>query len=375
MKRGMKRYYWLFLTWILCSPLISVGNSTDSSSAQLYIFRPKNYLGSATSINLSINGTSIGKIKNGEKLIFEMTSEGVIKIDGDASSPRSSASLKTEVRQGMKLYIRLAYRSAYTFNLILLKETDGASEFYRNDLYKGSGEALILNERDFPIRIFEDELETGTKKMDPTRMQSSGSGFFISSNGYIATNYHVIEDHSKLYVRNVYGDLSVKYEAVPVVVDEINDLAILKISDEKFQQINAIPYVLNPKLSDVGESVFALGYPLTGTMGMKVKLTDGIISSRTGFADNIVTYQISVPVQPGNSGGPLFSKNGELIGIISSIHRETDNVSYAIKSNFLVNLINLLPQTVLSTENKLAGKSLAEQVKEIENFVVLIENY
>ena len=69
-----------------------------------------------------------------------------------------------------------------------------------------------------------------------------------------------------------------------------------------------MPYTFSKTLIETGEMVFALGYPLRATMGDEIKLTNGIISSRTGFMGNISNYQISIPVQPGNSGGPMFDE-------------------------------------------------------------------
>ena len=98
---------------------------------------------------------------------------------------------------------------------------------------------------------------------------------------------------------------------------------------------------ISPSVSDVGTSAYALGYPLRSTMGDEIKLTDGIISAKTGFQGDISTYQISVPIQPGNSGGPLFNKDGTIIGITSSGHTGAQNANYAIKTNYLYILLGL----------------------------------
>ena len=109
-------------------------------------------------------------------------------------------------------------------------------------------------------------------------------------------------------------------------------------------------------------------------MGDEVKLTNGIISAKSGFQGDITTYQISAPVQPGNSGGPLFDNKGNLIGIINAKHLGTENVSYAIKVAYLLNLIETMPTTPkLQTINSLTNKSLAEQVKIIKNYTYIIE--
>lgn len=205
-------------------------------------------------------------------------------------------------------------------------------------------------------------------------VKSSGTGFAISPNGYIVTNHHVVEGASKISVRGVKGNFSRVYNAKVIVEDKNNDLAIIKIDDQNFTSLGIPPYKVNSNLIDVGNSVYALGYPLRATMGDEVKLTNGIISSKTGFQGDITTYQITVPVQPGNSGGPLFDSNGNIIGIINAKHIGAENASYAIKTSYLMNLIqvmNTIPN--LPESNTISSKSLSEQVKFIKEFVYIIE--
>ena len=124
----------------------------------------------------------------------------------------------------------------------------------------------------------------------------------------------------------------------------------------------------------MGSSIFVLGYPLRATMGDEIKLTNGIISSKSGFQGDITTYQISAPAQPGNSGGPLFDKNGNIIGIINAKHFGAENASYAVKSSYLLSLIDYMDTPPKLQSNSLvATKPLAEQVKILKNFVYIIE--
>jgi len=173
--------------------------------------------------------------------------------------------------------------------------------------------------------------------------KSSGSGFAISSDGYIATNYHVIDNAKSIKVRGINGYFNKTYNASVILADRNNDLAIIKIDDYKFSSTTSIPYTFKSDKSKVGENIFVFGYPLRATMGDEIKLTNGIISSKTGFQDDVTSYQISAPVQPGNSGGPLFDSQGNIVGIVNSKHIGAENASYAIKSVYLLNLINLLP--------------------------------
>ncbi len=202
-----------------------------------------------------------------------------------------------------------------------------------------------------------------TAAIERSNQPSSGTGFFISSNGYIATNYHVIKNAHNIKVSGVNENYKRTYSAKVIVTDKQNDLAILKVNDHKFRTIST-PYSLKFSTASVGEDVFVLGYPLISTMGLDIKLTNGLISARTGYQGDVSSYQISAPVQPGNSGGPLFDKNGYVIGIVSAKHTGVENVGYAIKSSYLKNLIDLSPNKIyLSNRNLLQHKSLPQQVK------------
>lgn len=204
--------------------------------------------------------------------------------------------------------------------------------------------------------------------------KSSGTGFAISSDGYIVTNYHVTQGASNISVRGVKGDFSKTFKAKVIVEDKNNDLAIIKIEDTNFTNCGTPPYKIDRAVKDVGTSVYALGYPLRATMGDEVKLTNGIISSKSGFQGDITTYQISVPVQPGNSGGPLFDSQGNVVGIINAKHLGAENASYSIKTSYLMSLIEVMNESpALPNSNTISSKNLADQVKFIKEFIYIIE--
>ena len=203
---------------------------------------------------------------------------------------------------------------------------------------------------------------------------ASGTGFGISSNGLIATNSHVINGTSTIQVRGIKGDFSKALSAKVILDDKNNDLAIIQINDPTFTTLGVIPYTISNKSSDVGTSVFVLGYPLKALMGDEIKLTNGIISSKSGYQGDVTSYQISAPLQPGNSGGPMFDEKGNLIGIVNAKLTIGENVSYAIKSSYLLNLIDLLPaKPIFLATTSLIGKPLTDQVKLINSFVYTIE--
>jgi hypothetical protein len=209
---------------------------------------------------------------------------------------------------------------------------------------------------------------------------ASGTGFFVSADGYIVTNNHVINNAKKILVTTSYG---ASHEAQVVKRDVNNDLVILKISGKNY------PFINISSSSEVqrGEKVYTLGFPQIGIQGSAPKLTDGVISSLSGLGDEPTTFQITNPIQPGNSGGPLFTEDGDVIGVIVStldalaVAKATgnlpQNVNYAIKSNYLIELLRTIQPDKFTNPKKPKGvftqtKKLTETVKRIEQSVVIV---
>ena len=209
----------------------------------------------------------------------------------------------------------------------------------------------------------------------------SGTGFFVSADGYIATNNHVIDGATSIQVRLKGG----KTLAAKIIrVDRKNDLAIIKINGDGYKSLQ-IQSSSNIKR---GEKVYAMGFPQTQFQGIEPKLTDGLISSLSGIADEPTTFQISNPIQPGNSGGPLFTESGRVVGIVVSslstlaLVKATgslpQNINYAVKSNYLIELLNTIDnqkfQNQKSTFNYSSSKKLVDIVEAIEQGVVIIQS-
>jgi S1-C subfamily serine protease len=209
-------------------------------------------------------------------------------------------------------------------------------------------------------------------------VKATGTGFFLNTEGYIATNFHVVEN-GKHFVIDVFDTLSSSYKsykASVLIKDADNDLAILKIDDIAYRpHFYQIEYSFPATNSfELGSDAFTLGFPLAlSGMGNDVKFTDGKISAKTGYKSAINSFQTTIPVQPGNSGGPIFNHNCELIGIINSGIAKAENVSYGIKNNFLINLVQSLPEkTNLTQNNTLFNLSFEEKIKKMKKYIVLI---
>lgn len=207
----------------------------------------------------------------------------------------------------------------------------------------------------------------------------SGSGFFVSTNGVIATNEHVIENAKtiEIFLSNDIGNFS--YNAKLLIKDQINDVALIQIDDKNFEGLTVLPYGISDK-AEIGENSFTIGYPLNDVMGSNYKLTNGIISAISGIEDDVRYYQISIPLQPGNSGGPLFNNQGNVIGITTAklnseaVGTSVENVNYAIKSTYLISIINMIPNiSIPQPKYSLSGEELKDQVKVLKNYVCLIQ--
>lgn len=172
-----------------------------------------------------------------------------------------------------------------------------------------------------------------------------GSGFFISPDGWLVTNRHVVGNADKADIRTTDGEI---VPARVVARDEKQDLALLK-ADVK--SVAWLPVSQGAKELELGGSVFTIGFPNPIMQGLEPKYTDGRISSRAGLQDNESFYQISVPVQPGNSGGPLVDlDSGWAVGVITlrldrtADGRAAENVSYALKGSVLHTFVSGTPE-------------------------------
>ena len=190
-----------------------------------------------------------------------------------------------------------------------------------------------------------------TSNAEPEQqVAGSGTGFFVSSDGYIVTNHHVIKGANKITVTTPSGE---SFEAKVVSTSTSTDLALLRIP---YQTKNYLTFA-NPGSTDIGHQVFTLGYPVSDILGKEVKYTDGAISSLSGIEGDATFFQISVPIQPGNSGGPLVNADGDVVGVVTataaveefykSVGAMPQNVNWAVKGAYAS---LLLPPTIEMNE-------------------------
>jgi len=214
-----------------------------------------------------------------------------------------------------------------------------------------------------------------TPKQAP-ELIGAGTGFFITRDGYLFTCAHVIEEAKTIKI-SVNGEL---YPAKVIRTDANCDLSLLKI-DGTF---NALAF--SPKRTVVmGEDVFTMGFPNPNLQGVNPKLTKGSINSLTGYMDDLRLYQISVPVQPGNSGGPLLDDSGNICGVIvAMLDAETlfkvsgslpQNVNYAVKSTYAQALIDTLPDVAKRLPAPSKNISFEAVTAKVQKSIVMVLGY
>jgi S1-C subfamily serine protease len=212
---------------------------------------------------------------------------------------------------------------------------------------------------------------------DPTSAnlpKATGTGFFVTKDGYMVTAYHVIEDAKRIVIKTKMLALA----AAVVKVDRTNDLALLKVvgAYPPAAQTNRNRYeistaqimpvasrfhplpVVNPMNMALGDSISTLGFPNLQLQGAAPKFTRGEINSLTGLKDDLHYFQISAQIQPGNSGGPLFDQFGNVVGIVQLTLNDLtqllrtgsvpQNVNYALKSSYVLGFLKTVPAVMLA---------------------------
>jgi len=178
-------------------------------------------------------------------------------------------------------------------------------------------------------------------------LRGFGSGFFVTEDGYLISNAHVVQGAKRVQVKTSQG----MKDAKVIAKDVHNDLALLKVSGNY-----VAARVSSSHSARLGQTIFTLGFPLPALQGVDPKVTKGVISSIRGVKDDIRRYQIDAAVQPGNSGGPLADEYGNVIGVV--VARLNDgyvmrgsgavpqNVNYAVKKAYLLAFLQNYPDVV-----------------------------
>jgi serine protease Do len=202
-----------------------------------------------------------------------------------------------------------------------------------------------------------------SKKKAKSHGNYIGTCFMISKAGYLVTSYHVVKDADSIQIENEkFGTL----KATVLYNDPSNDVSVLKVDTTVW----SLPFTIENSEANLAEDVYTLGFPRED-----VVFGEGSISALSGYKQNSNSYQVSVPVNPGNSGGPLLNNKGDLVGMVSGLQTETLGAAFAIKSTVLMNVVagDSLKSTIpLSKQNTLRNSSRVMQVKQWKEFVFMV---
>jgi serine protease Do len=178
-----------------------------------------------------------------------------------------------------------------------------------------------------------------------------GSGFFINADGYLITNFHVIEGETELSVEVYHQEMGqlnrdVFKQVRIVAINKFHDLALLKIEDKDAPKFKYVTLGSSDALN-VGDQVFAIGSPL----GLERTVTSGILSTKTRQLEGELYLQTSTQINPGNSGGPLFNLAGEVVGVTNMKITFGEGLGFAIPVELVKNFLDHRDAFAYSTDN------------------------
>ncbi len=248
-------------------------------------------------------------------------------------------------------------------------------------LKKQSNDITDLKRDVTELKYSQDALIFGITEAATKRVKTSfapanieGTGFAINDKGYFITSYHMVKNADSVFVTNdVLGRVSAKL----ILSQPKFDIAIYKIDSIALLKGNAFPFSFKAAETEIGDKIFTLGYPRKDAV-----YGEGALSSATGFNNDTTMYQISIPVNPGNSGGPLLDEQGNVVGVIRGKLVTAEGTGFAVKSHFIQQAIESIENDSLKKEitlgtkrSSLKGLKRSEQIKRMQPFVFNVMVY
>ena len=214
---------------------------------------------------------------------------------------------------------------------------------------------------------------TAVEKKPRVEATFRATGFLIDgNNNFIVTNAHVIKEaRNQLIVENNKGE---QFVARSIYVNPATDIAILKVTDNDFKKLPPIPYSIRKTNAKLGEQVFMLGYPK-----QEIVYGEGYISAKNGYMMDTIYCQLSTSANEGNSGSPVITKNGELLGIITSMETNAEGVVFAIKSANIYRAIDEVKKMKeykdikITSQPSLKGADRTSQIEKVEDYVFMVK--
>jgi serine protease Do len=212
-----------------------------------------------------------------------------------------------------------------------------------------------------------------TKAPENLPVKFGGTGFLVDGKGYIVTNAHVVNGSSSVVVQNNKGQ---EFRSRIIYLNNATDLAFLKIEDDDFRSIGPLPYGIRKNGAELGEPLFTLGYPRE-----EIVYNEGYMSAKTGFNGDTLSFQLGVSANPGNSGGPVFNKNGEVIGIINTRQTKAEGVVFALTAKNLFRCLEEIKQDSsyqnirFTMNSSVKNLDRVQQIKKLEDGVFMVKSY
>ena len=197
-----------------------------------------------------------------------------------------------------------------------------------------------------------------------------------TASGYVITNHHLVAGRDEIFLVDVDGRA---FNARVAERDTANDVAVLEVEDPE-----RLPPGLPIRTGDLrlGAGVFTLGFPRIDVMGTSPKLSHGIVSGLTGILDDAHGFLVSVPIQPGNSGGPLLDMSGEVVGMVTSMVAAPTgtggellplpSVNCAVRADVVTALLDGLPARTGSGVTATGGADLESLVARVQRSVLIV---
>src|SRR5690554_460709 len=331
----MKKNIFIILLTMLTSTVFGQ-DSKDLPHSIINIVRSGNFIGSACRTDITFPNQREFNLSLNSTVKYKIFSEGEIPVTlqilcpASQNMPASSASKQVSltVKRGGEYYL---FYNAGKFEQVEKADVQKFLDKQKN---------VMTQEENLEFPINKGSLKDIAKRDG----QGQGTCFLISSDGYFITNFHCIENAKEITVKGI---------------------------DVNFTNP---PFSIRSNGVAQAEKVYALGYPKAEAMGEEIKITEGIISAKSGVQGDISKFQISAAVNPGNSGGPLIDEEGNLIGVIYAKSNIAEAAGYAVKASYLETFLkNVDGFNFPVLTNLIHDKSLPQKVEILKSYIFIIE--
>ena len=214
-------------------------------------------------------------------------------------------------------------------------------------------------------------LNTGVRARPVAPVAASGSGFALTGDGYLVTNYHVAQDADSIYIQTRNGE---NYKASLVTFNPQADVAVLKVEDEDFRFGNGeLPYAFAQRKAGLGARVFTLGFPQD-----EVVYNEGYISAKNGYGGDSLQYRLELSAQAGQSGAPVLDAAGNVVAIVTGREAEAGGPTYAVSTRALLDLLDSMPRGLklsLPKTSRLGRMNREQQIDKLEDYTCIVRVY